>query len=411
MKAEIIAIGSELQQGIVVDTNSAYLARQLTAHGIVLVRHSVVGDDLGAIVEAIREAMQRAEFVICTGGLGPTADDLTREAVAIALDRPLEFHQELLDQIAARFAAMKRPMSDSNHVQAYIPQGARIIPNGYGTAPSFLVEEQVSTLVVLPGVPFEMRTLMETEVMPFLHNERGISQVTIVRVLQVIGLGESIIGERIADLMQADNPDIGTSAKQGRCELRISATAETSEEAEKLLEPLIKTLHERLGEHLIGEESPIDLVARLLIERNLSLSIYEQSINAPLYHALRSNSKGMEMVRSVVIEAEPEKCSVLAFGDNEGLAMIPIDRQAFAASRWLLIETLCDVAITICIDSEVQEQGTHKVVVILEPTIELKQDVIHVSRPFDLRLPESWEFVGNFAIEVLRRYLMQDNHV
>ncbi|PMP82736.1 MAG: competence/damage-inducible protein A, partial [Chloroflexus aggregans] len=121
MDAEIIAIGSELLLGVTIDTNSAYIARQLAAAGVNVYRKTVVGDNTERITAAIREALGRADLVICTGGLGPTLDDVTREAVAAAFDRPLEFHQELLDQIAARFAAMNRPMSESNRRQAYVP--------------------------------------------------------------------------------------------------------------------------------------------------------------------------------------------------------------------------------------------------------------------------------------------------
>ena len=140
MNAEIIATGSELVLGETVDTNSAYLARQLAAIGINVFRKTAVGDNEERIAAIVSEALDRADLIICTGGLGPTVDDVTREAVARATDRPLVFHQHLLDQIAARFRAFGRTMSESNRRQAYVPEGAQIIENPRGTAPAFIVE-------------------------------------------------------------------------------------------------------------------------------------------------------------------------------------------------------------------------------------------------------------------------------
>src|SRR5215216_689373 len=223
MNAEIIAIGSELLLGETIDTNSAYLARQLAGIGIGLFRKTVVGDNEERIAAVIGEALGRADLLICTGGLGPTVDDMTREAIARALGRPLVFHQHLLDQIEARFRAFGRTMSESNRRQAYVPEGARIIENPRGTAPSFIVEDARGTVVVLPGVPAEMRYLTEQSVLPYLRDERGQTGVILVRTLHAAGLGESVIGELIADLMAQDNPTVGISAKRAQYELRIGA--------------------------------------------------------------------------------------------------------------------------------------------------------------------------------------------
>src|SRR5688572_28949692 len=146
MNAEIVATGSELVLGETVDTNSAYLARHLAAMGITVLRTTGVGDSESHIAAAVDQALDRADLVICTGGLGPTVDDRTREAVAQAVGRPLEFHQHLLDQIAARFASFGRTMSASNRQQAYVPEGARIVENPRGTAPSFIVEAERGTV-------------------------------------------------------------------------------------------------------------------------------------------------------------------------------------------------------------------------------------------------------------------------
>jgi len=286
MDAEIIAIGSEILLGATIDTNSAFLARRLADAGVNLFRKSVVGDNAERIAATLREALGRAELVICTGGLGPTLDDVTREAVALAYGRALEFRPDLMQQVEARFTAMSRPMPESNRRQAYVPVGARAIENPRGTAPAFLVEDAIGTTIVLPGVPYEMRFLFEQAVIPYLRDERGVTDVILVKTLHATGLGESTIGEMIADLMLQSNPTVGISAKQARYELRVGAKAATREEAEGLIAEAEAIIRERLGEHIIGDEPLAATVARLLDERGLTLSIYEGAAVAPIYRAL-----------------------------------------------------------------------------------------------------------------------------
>jgi competence/damage-inducible protein CinA-like protein len=391
---EILAIGSELLLGVTVDTNSTYLAHHLTTMGMELTRHVVVDDDRANIVAALNDALNRADFVLCTGGLGPTLDDLTREAVAQALDRPLEFRQELLDQIAARFAAMRRTMSESNRVQAYVPQGARHLANPHGTAPAFLVEDPRGTIIVLPGVPIEMRGIFEQQVVPYLREERGIRTVILVRTFHVAGLGESVIGERIADLMKLANPTVGTSAKQGRCEVRVTTRAESQSAAEALLNPIITGMHERLGEHLVGEESPAEQVTRLLREQGYTLALFENTPSAPCYHALHNVPDGMQQVRGVMLAPEMNELPVDEHADILALARAGAES---VQTRWQ-----SDLALGIQIATTADDGGMTQIgVVLLTP-----QGVQETSRHFDLQQKEFWEYVGNLALEVLRKYLL-----
>jgi competence/damage-inducible protein CinA-like protein len=359
-----------------------------------LTRHVVVDDDRANIVAALNDALNRADFVLCTGGLGPTLDDLTREAVAQALDRPLEFRQELLDQIAARFAAMRRTMSESNRVQAYVPQGARHLANPHGTAPAFLVEDPRGTIIVLPGVPIEMRGIFEQQVVPYLREERGIRTVILVRTFHVAGLGESVIGERIADLMKLANPTVGTSAKQGRCEVRVTTRAESQSAAEALLNPIITGMHERLGEHLVGEESPAEQVTRLLREQGYTLALFENTPSAPCYHALHNVSDGMLQVRGVMLAPEMNELPVDEHADILALARAGAES---VQTRWQ-----SDLALGIQIATTADDGGMTQIgVVLLTP-----QGVQETSRHFDLQQKEFWEYVGNLALEVLRKYLL-----
>lgn len=391
MDAEVIAIGSELLLGATIDTNSAYLAGQLAAAGVNVFRKCVVGDNLGRIAAAIDEALSRADLVVCTGGLGPTVDDVTREAVAQACGRPLEFRQELLDQIAARFAAFGRSMSESNRRQAYIPQGARAIENPRGTAPGFIVEDPRGTIIVLPGVPHEMRFLFQTAVLPYLRDERGVRDVILVRTLHATGLGESVIGERIADLMEQRNPTVGVSAKKARYELRIGAKAQSAAEAEAMIAAVEAVLRERLGAYLVGDEPLEQFVPRLLMAQQQTLSIYEGNASAPIYHALSGTAAGLKVLRGVIIHPLDEPA------DEAAAETLALSGAASVRDRWR-----STLGVGIQAATYPDDTGFTAVSVALVFPGGQRQ----VTRRYDLRDPEGWEFVGTTGLELLRRYLL-----
>ncbi|RRR69533.1 MAG: competence/damage-inducible protein A [Candidatus Viridilinea halotolerans] len=391
MQAEIIAIGAELLLGATVDTNSAYLARQLTACGVGVGRTTLVGDHVEAIAAAVREALGRADLVICTGGLGPTLDDLTRDGVALAFGRPLEFQAALLDQIAARFAAMKRAMPESNRRQAYVPNGARVIENPRGTAPAFLVEDAIGTVVVLPGVPHEMRYLFEHAVIPYLRDERGITTVILVKTLHASGLSESMIGEMIADLMSQSNPSVGISAKQARYELRITAHAESCAEAEALLAAASSTIIERLGTNLIGDEPLATTLVKLLAQRNMGLALHEATPVAPIFRALTAVRGGAEVIRGLVVHPLDQAA------DETAAAALAHAAAASVAGRWRTALGLAAQPV-----SSPDASGLTAVSVALVAPEGL---VRQTTRRYDLRQPEGWDFVATLALDLTRRYL------
>lgn len=393
MDAEIIAIGSELLLGATIDTNSAYLARELAAAGVNLYRKTVVGDNADRIAQCVREALGRADLVICSGGLGPTPDDVTREAVALALGRPLEFRQELLDQIQARFSAMGRTMSESNRRQAYVPAGARPIPNPRGTAPAFIVEDARGTVIVLPGVPYELRYLFEHAVLPYLREERGVTDVILVKTLHAASLGESVIGELLADLMQQANPTLGISAKQARYELRIGARASSRAEAEALIARAEAIIRERLGPHLTGDEPLAETVVRLLRERNLTLALFEGAAEAPIYRALARVPGALERLRGLIVHPldqpadEPAAAALALAGAREAAARqgatLALGAQAASTPDPSGLTPVCVALLT--------PEGSRE-----------------VTRRYDLRQPEGWEFVATLALDLARRYLLGD---
>ena len=255
MRAEIVSVGSELLLGQIVDTNAAFIARQLAALGLDLFQKTTVGDNLGRVAAALETALRRADVVITTGGLGPTEDDITREAVARATGRDLEFHPELLAQIEAFFQARGLPLSPSNRKQAYIPRGAIPLPNPVGTAPCFILEEGERTLIVLPGVPREMEYLLRTGALPHLRARYGLQAAIVSRLVRVAGLGESRVGELLADLMaKGANPTVGTMAHPGQVDVRIAAKGSDEAAARALIAPVEAEIRARLGDTVFGTD-------------------------------------------------------------------------------------------------------------------------------------------------------------
>lgn len=255
MQAEVLAVGSELLLGQIVDTNSAVIARHLAAIGLDLFYKTTVGDNLGRLTEVLRQALDRSQVVLTTGGIGPTADDVTRAAVAAATGRELVFSEALMAQIEAFFAARGFTLSPSNRRQAFIPTGAIAVENPVGTAPAFIVEVGDKCVITLPGVPREMEYLLVNRVIPYLRGRYGIMGEIHLRVLKVVGLGESRIGELIADFMEnRRNPTVGTLAHLGQVDLRIAAKGADAVEAEALIAPVEAEIRRRLGDLVFGAD-------------------------------------------------------------------------------------------------------------------------------------------------------------
>ncbi len=252
MQAEIISIGTELLLGEIVDTNSAHIARALREIGLNLFYITTVGDNQERITRALNIALGRADVVITTGGLGPTVDDVTRQAVAAATNRALVFRQDLLDQIAERFARFGSRMSDNNRQQAYIPAGAIPIENPVGTAPCFIVESERGVVISLPGVPREMKYLLDAAVLPYLRQHFQLHNVIKARILRTAGIGESQVDEAIGDLMTLVNPTVGLAAHTGQTDIRITAKASDEATADRMIAEVEAMVRQRVGDYIYG---------------------------------------------------------------------------------------------------------------------------------------------------------------
>lgn len=300
INAEIIAIGTEILLGELTDTNSVYLARVLRDMGINLYFMTSVGDNERRIESAIRIALSRADVVITCGGLGPTVDDMTRQAVAAATDRGLTFHQWLLDQIAARFAGFRSQMTENNKRQAYTPDNAVIIENPVGTAPSFAVEVGEKVVISLPGVPREMKFLMMEKIVPYLREHYGLVQEIIkARTLHVAGVGESALDDMIGnELLTGSNPTIGLNAHSGRIDVRVTAKADTETEANAMIDQTVAVLQTRIGEHIYGVDE-MTLEAALieaLQQSGIRLTTAEAGVSTDMQKRLQAQANAANVL-------------------------------------------------------------------------------------------------------------------
>ncbi|PKB83287.1 MAG: hypothetical protein BZY88_02230 [SAR202 cluster bacterium Io17-Chloro-G9] len=278
MNAEIVAIGSELLLGQIVDTNSAWMAERLAAQGVNLFYKTVVGDNPNRMLEVISHAMERSDLVITSGGLGPTQDDLTREVVAQAAGRDLVLDPDLLEQIEQRFRRRGFIMTENNNRQAYIPAGSTPVENPNGSAPSFIVEDPRAVVYCLPGVPFEMKWLFDNRLIPYVRQRFNLSEAIYSRILKVADIGESAVDDRVGHLIAGGtNPMVGVLAYPGQVDVRITAKAGSREEADGLIAPVEREARELLGDHVFAtdEETMQDVVGGLLRSRGLTVACYE----------------------------------------------------------------------------------------------------------------------------------------
>ncbi|NSB12241.1 competence/damage-inducible protein A [Clostridium beijerinckii] len=276
MKAEIIAIGTEILLGDIINSNAQYLAQELAALGIDMYYQQVVGDNEIKIMHAFDEAYSRSDIIITTGGLGPTDDDITKEVAAKYFNKKLIQDENSTKKIRDYFKFRERAMTQNNLKQGLIPEGATVINNNNGTAPGVIIEDDNKIMIILPGPPKEMKPMFEESVKPYLQEKSD--SILVSRVVKILGIGESAVAEEIKDLMDAQtNPTIAPYAKDVGVILRITAKAETKDEALKLIEPIEEEIKNRLGDNVYATEdiNIEEVVARLLIEKKLTISTAE----------------------------------------------------------------------------------------------------------------------------------------
>jgi competence/damage-inducible protein CinA-like protein len=354
-RAEIIIIGTEILLGDIIDTNAAFLARALRNAGIDLYRKTTVGDNVRRIAQAIQNSLERCDIVLTTGGLGPTVDDPTREAVALAFGVDTEFRPELWEQIQERFKRYNRQPTENNRRQAYVPRGATPIENPVGTAPAFVVEQDGRVVISLPGVPREMEYLVTHAVLPYLSSRFQLKGIIKTRTIHTAGVGESQIDDLIGDLETLSNPTVGLAAHSGQVDVRITAKADSEAEVDKLIRPIEEAIRQRLGDWVYGadQETLEETALRNLIDKGWRLVVVEAGLGGNLIRRLAS-SQG-------------------AFLGGEVLTQTPTPEELFTLTEAYRQRQTAEVGLGVVIQPAGERQDVH--LVLLTP--QGKQQFFH----------------------------------
>ncbi|MCI9639546.1 MULTISPECIES: competence/damage-inducible protein A [Clostridia] len=296
MRTAILSVGTEILFGQITNTNTVYLSQQLNLLGFDVMYHYTVGDNSGRLSEMIEMAFRDCDLVITTGGLGPTEDDLTKETACRVLHDELVLHEPSMERLVARAKAYGKPMTPNNYKQAMMPSRAEVFSNEVGSAPGLALCEDEKMIICMPGPPREMTWMWENRVRPYL--EKLQTGVIYYRTLRMFGIGESLLETKLLDLIDAQtDPTLATYAKEGECSVRIASKRATCEEAVKAVENMIAQVSEKVGEYIysVDDEELADVVAKKLLERNISVSACE-SCTGGLFSGALTDTPGISKV-------------------------------------------------------------------------------------------------------------------
>ena len=309
MIVEVIAVGTELLLGQIVNSNAAFIGRALADAGLDAHYQVTVGDNVDRVASTIRQALGRTDAVIITGGIGPTQDDLTREAICAATSREMKFSKDYAAELRERFASAGRVMPENNLRQAEYPAGATLLPNPKGSAPGIRLDHEGRLIYCVPGVPAEMELLVHSQVIPDLRRAAGIDEVLESRVLRTWGMSESQVAEVLDDLYQATtNPSVAFLASTGEIKVRISAKAGSHQEAAALIAPVEEEVRSRLGSLVFGADDDTieEVLLRTLNAAGWSIATAE-SVTGGLVAARLTDIPGASAVfRGSVVAYSPE---------------------------------------------------------------------------------------------------------
>lgn len=306
MNAEIVTTGTELLLGEIVDTNATFIARQLREVGVNLYYKTTVGDNRQRLGDVLRYGLQRSDLIIVTGGLGPTVDDITREAVVDATGQALEQRPEIVEWLQATFDGWGRTLTENNLRQTFLPVGAEIIPNPIGTAPGFLIETSDGAIICMPGVPREMKRMMADWVLLYIQEHVGSDHMVIsARILHTAGIGESVIDDYISDLMQTGNPTVGLAAHLGRVDIRLAARAATFKGAQVMIDDLEAEVRQRLSTWIYGvdDDTLASVVAGRLRQRGVTLALLETNTNERIAADFSDSGQNDVLLESLTVES------------------------------------------------------------------------------------------------------------
>lgn len=277
MQAEIIFTGSEILLGEILNTHTQYMGQRLTELGIEVTLHTTVGDHWDRMAELLRQALVRSDLIFTTGGLGPTTDDLTKEVVAEVLGLPMELDEGSLSIIREFFNRRGVDMPENNKKQAIFPADSKILPNPRGTAPGAIVEHQGKSIIILPGPPWELKTMFEEYVVPYLNTLPHRGLLTTSKIFRLTGIGESTVQELMDDLGGRGNPEISFLARPGEVEVRVTAKAKDFDTAESMVDKLGEKVRKRLTPHIfaVDNEKIEEVVGELLNKSGMTIAVAE----------------------------------------------------------------------------------------------------------------------------------------
>ncbi len=341
MKAEVMSIGDEITSGQRLDTNTQWISQALGEIGIAVGFHTTVGDNLDDHISALKVAIDRSDLVIMTGGLGPTADDLTRDAIAAAANVELELSETALNHILARYKSYGRPMPESNRSQAFFPINCQIIPNSEGTAPGIDLHvprdhKPDGRVIALPGVPVEMKQMWQQSVAPRLRKNLEEDSLIHHYWLHCFGQGESSIEAMLPDLVRRGrDPSVGITASAATISLRVTARGKTKQQCIDKMQNTIDTIHDCLGELVFGENGQTleDVVVELLREKRFTLAVIDAGLDGEVAELIRDRSQLRGLLKGGRIATEEDDLPILEqahraqaeFESDVGIAVGPLD--------------------------------------------------------------------------------------
>lgn len=337
MKAEVISIGTELLLGEITDLNAAYLASQLPLLGLDLHFISTVGDNKQRLIETLTHAWQRSDIIITTGGLGPTEDDITREAIADFFGEPISIDQSLVSQFKEMFKRFDMEMPESNIKQASFIPSSEIIPNPRGTAPGWWVEKKGHVIIAMPGPPGEMQQMWTNVIVPKIQ-DKFCDAFIYPSTIKTFGLSEAKLGEITSDFLRAQNPTVGIYAKPDGIHLRVAAKASSCAEAKRLVDNTVSDLRKLVGDYIWGTNSDTleGVVANSFITRNMSLSTMEVDTGGILANNITNFSNSLNFYKCGIVLGRSELGQQLGISENVILQYGPASTEAAAEMAALL---------------------------------------------------------------------------
>jgi len=337
---EVIAVGTEILLGQIVNTNASHVGATLADHGLDAHYQQVVGDNLARVATAIETAMARADAVIITGGIGPTRDDLTREALSAATNRQLLMNDDYADRLRAWWEARGRPMPESNLRQAQFPEGAELVVNPKGSAPALVLDHDGTLIFCIPGVPEEMKYLLDETVMPRILERSGGPAVVVSRLLRTWGQSESMVGELLDDLYQnSTNPSVAFLASAGEIKVRITAKADDRSAALAMIEPVAEEVKRRLAPwyYAEGDDTILRILARVLGEKGWLIGTAESMTGGMVAAALTSSPGSSNYVRGGLVAYDPQlKAKLLGVTDVDNVVNLETAVEMAEGGRKLL---------------------------------------------------------------------------